>query len=111
MKRTAAFVAVVSYALIVLALWLEVCAHPSFSANLGPTLPFAFASGALLLAPLWFFGFGAGEWLRDHLRSVLLRVFLPASLSIPYLIYAFPAGEFRWQIAFIMIALPVILAA
>jgi membrane protease YdiL (CAAX protease family) len=101
----------VSYTVLVSALWAEVRAHPEFAANLGSSLPYAFASGALLLAPLWSFGFGAGEWLRNHLHSVPLRVFLPAGLGMTYLIYALPAGEFRWQIATIVFALPVVLAA
>ena len=66
---------------------------------------------ALLLAPLWFFGFGAGEWLRDSTRSSGLRIFLPALLAVPYLVSAIPARDVRWAIAVPMFALPVTLAA
>lgn len=78
---------------------------------MGESLPYAFASFALLLAPLWFFGFGAGEWLRDGIRSRWLRIVSPALLGIPYLVFAFPSGDFHWSLGTAMVALPVVLAA
>jgi membrane protease YdiL (CAAX protease family) len=111
LKLPAAVAAIASYAVLGSALWFAVRAHPAFVASLGSSLPYAFTSGALLLAPLWLSGFGAGEWLSCHVHSVPLRVLLPASLGTPYLVYAVPAGEFRWQVAVIVFALPVILAA
>jgi membrane protease YdiL (CAAX protease family) len=103
--------AAASFILLLLAMWLAVRAHPYFAADLGGLLPYAFASGALLVAPLWFFGFGAGDWLRGHLLAVPLKIILPAVLGAAYVIFAVPAGEFYWQSAVVMFGLPVILAA
>jgi uncharacterized protein len=109
--KRSAVAAVVSYIAILVALWLEIRNHPAFSANLGALLPYAFASGASLLAPLWLFGFGAGEWLKTVVRSSWRRIFLPASLGLSYLLIAIPAGDFRWQVAVIIFSLPILLAA
>jgi CAAX protease family protein len=83
----------------------------TIAVSLGENLPYAFASFALLLAPLWFFGVGAGEWLRDAIRSRWLRVALPALLGIPYLMFAFATRDFHWSLAALMFVLPVVLAA
>jgi len=83
----------------------------TIAVSLGENLPYAFASFALLLAPLWLFGFGAGEWLRDAIRSRWLRIALPAQLGIPYLVFALATGNFHWSLAAAMFALPVVLAA
>ena len=103
--------ALASFAALLLAVWLEVRLHPALAASLSHRLPYALASFALLLAPLWFFGFGAGEWLRDAARSSGLRIFLPALLAVPYLVSAIPAHDVRWAIAVPMFAFPVTLAA
>ena len=103
--------ALASFAALLLAVWLEVRLHPALAASLSNHLPYALASFALLLAPLWFFGFGAGEWLRDSTRSSGLRIFLPALLAVPYLVSALPARDVRWAIAVPMFAFPVTLAA
>jgi hypothetical protein len=79
--------------------------------SLGASLTPAFASFALLLAPLWFFGFGAGERLRAIIRARWLRIFLPALLGVPYLVFALPTGNFHWQFAVTMFVLPLALAA
>jgi len=82
---------------------------------LGPHLhsifPDAFASFALLLAPLWLFGFGLGEWLRGRSQSRAWRILLPAILGVPYLVFAIPAGNFHWFAAAVMFGLPVVLSA
>jgi len=109
--RRQAIAAAISYIAILAALWLEVRSHASFSASLGRLLPFAFGSAAMLLAPLWFFGFGAGEWLKLKARASLLRILLPASLGFAYLLFALPAGNFQWRAAIIVFSLPVLLAA
>jgi uncharacterized protein len=103
--------ALASFAALLLAIGLEVHLHPAVAAGLSSHLPYALVSFALLLAPLWFFGFGAGEWLRDAARSAGLRIFLPALLAVPYLVSAIPAHDVRWAIAVPMFALPVTLAA
>jgi membrane protease YdiL (CAAX protease family) len=79
--------------------------------GLGKSLPYAFASFALLLAPLWFFGFGAGEWLRERIRSRWLRIALPAVLGAPYLVFAFPAGVLHSWLAAAVCLLPLALAS
>jgi uncharacterized protein len=78
---------------------------------LGESVSYAFASFALLLAPLWLFGFGAGEWLQHKVPSRWPRIVLPALLGVPYLLFAFPADDFHWSLAAAMFALPVGLAA
>lgn len=102
--------ALASYAAIVLAFRLGLprsTAGLSLGANLAP----GFASFALLLAPLWFFGFGAGEHLRDAIRSRWLLIFLPVLLGVPYLVFALPSGNFHWQFGVTMFVLPPALAA
>lgn len=78
--------------------------------NLGRDPPYAFASFALLLAPLWFFGFGAGEWLHDALRWRGARILAAAALGVPYLVFAVPTGTLDLRFAIPMLGLPVLLA-
>jgi len=81
-------------------------------AFLPSTLSFApgFASFALLLAPLWFFGFGAGQYIRQKINSPALRIILPGLLVIPYLVFALPAGVFHGSVAAAILALTLGLA-
>jgi membrane protease YdiL (CAAX protease family) len=79
--------------------------------NLGRDLPYAFTSFALLLAPLWFFGFGAGEWLHHALRRRAARILAAAVLGVPYLVFAIPTGTLEPRFAIPMLGLPVLLAA
>jgi membrane protease YdiL (CAAX protease family) len=51
-----------------------------------------FLSFALLLAPYWAFGFGAEAWLRRRTPWPVM-----ALLIVPYLVFALPRGEFRWD--------------
>lgn len=102
--------ALASYAVIVFAFRFGL-ERSVIGQGMGTRLPFAFSSFALLLAPLWFFGFGAGEWLHDRLSLLVLRITTGALLGIPYLVFAIPTGNFHWTPAIIMIALPVVLAA
>ncbi len=102
------------FALLLAAFWLELQTLPlarQFSAPLAP----AFAGFALLLAPLWFFGFGAAERLRAGLSvsgsPVALRVAAPSVLVLPYLLYALPMHEFQWRFAMALSLLPVVLSA
>ncbi len=102
--------ALASYAAIIFAFryGLE---RSSIGAALGSQLVVAFASFALLLCPIWFFGFGAGEWLRERLSTKPLRILAGAALGLPYLVYAIPSGGFQWSMAVLMFGLPVVLAA
>jgi CAAX protease family protein len=81
-----------------------------FQETLGSALPWAFASFALLLAPLWFFGFDAAAWIRNA-GGPRLRILLAAGLGIPYLVFSLPTRQFRWELALAMSALPIVLAA
>lgn len=67
----------------------------------------AFACLALLLAPLWFFGFGFADWLRRKLESRSARLLVPALLVVPYVVYAIPLHNVRWTVFSAMFALAV----
>ncbi len=102
--------AIALFAGILLAMRIGV-ARSGIAASLDGQLRPALLSFALLLAPLWFFGFGLGEWLAQRLRSPWSRVAFPALLGVPYLVFAFPAGTLRWSVAIVVFLLPVVLSA
>src|SRR5438876_202865 len=77
--------AIALFAGILLAMRIGV-ARSGIAASLDGQLRPALLSFALLLAPLWFFGFGLGEWLAQRLRSPWSRVAFPALLGVPYLV-------------------------
>jgi hypothetical protein len=98
-----------TFALLLAAFWLELQTLPlarEFSAPLAP----AFAGFALLLVPLWFFAFGAGERLRAYLQVPGSRVAAPALFAVPYLLYALPMHEFQWRFALALSLAPLALA-
>jgi hypothetical protein len=109
-KHVFTYSALASYAGIILVVWAEARSHPAAIAGLGSHFYYAFASFAWLLAPLWFCGFGAGEWLRGSIHSRTLRVLLPTLLGIA-LVFAIPAGDVRGTVVALLFGLPVILAA
>src|SRR5215471_21127681 len=98
------------YALLLLAFWF-VAGHFSVAARIGGHMPSAFISFALLLAPYWFFGFGAAEVLQKKLKISAVRVLAPGLLVLPYLVFSIPRGEFLWIYAAVLFAIPVGLAA
>src|SRR5207245_1319872 len=102
--------AIALFAGILLAMRIGV-ARSGIAASLDGQLRPALLSFALLLAPLWFFGFGLGEWLAQRLRSPWSRVAWAALLGVPYLVFAFPAGTLRWPITVVVVLLPVVLSA
>ncbi len=102
--------AIALFAGILLAMRIGI-ARSGIAASLDGQLRPALLSFALLLAPLWFFGFGLGEWLAQRLRSPWSRVAFPAPLGVPYLVFAFPAGTLRWPITVVVVLLPAILSA
>ncbi|PYY02703.1 MAG: CPBP family intramembrane metalloprotease domain-containing protein [Acidobacteria bacterium] len=67
----------------------------------------AYISFALLVMPIWFFGFGIADRLRVLLSSAFSRVSLAAFFAMPYAVFALPAREFRWriQLGFLLICL------
>lgn len=68
----------------------------------------AFASFALLLAPLWFFGFGAAEPLKAF--NSWAKVLGAGVLALPYFVFAAGTPYFEWRVTLIVIAFPVLLA-
>ena len=101
--------ALAGYAVIITGFRIGV-SRSMIAVNLGPNLPYAFASFALLLAPLWFFGFGAGQWLHDALRWRAARIVAAVALGVPYLVFAIPSGTLDARLAIPMLAVPVLLA-
>ena len=71
----------------------------------------AFLCLALLLAPLWLFGFGAANVLRSALGKRGQRVALASLCCLPYLFFSIPRHEFQWLLAVAMAGFPVLLAA
>jgi len=102
--------AVGSYAGLLVIAWV-LARRLVVTPGLAARFPFAFCSFALLLAPLWFFGFGWGGWLRESLHSPSLRVLFSAGLGVPYLVFALPTGNFHIAYAVFVSASPLLLAA
>jgi membrane protease YdiL (CAAX protease family) len=95
---------------VLLVFWL-IAQRFAMDVRLGGHMPSAFACFALLLAPYWFFGFGLADVLVRVLRSVVVRVLVPALMVVPYLVYALPRGEFRAEFAMLFVTIPVFLSA
>lgn len=110
MKFAREYFAISGYAIIMVAVWF-ITRHSSLAGDLGPQLPYVFVSFALLLAPLWFFAFGFGDWLLNWLAAGFERTAGAALLGVPYLVFALPSGNFRWPMAIAMFGLPIVLAA
>ena len=102
--------AIALYACILLVMRAGI-ARSGIAASLAGQLPPALLSFVLLLAPLWFFGFGLGEWLARKLSSPWSRAAFPALLGVPYLVFAIPAGTLRWSTTVVVFLLPVVLSA
>lgn len=108
MKRSKLISAVLIYALLLVALWFGF-RNSQLGAALGAEFSRAFGSFSLLLAPLWFFGFGAGEPLKrlpGHWKIAAAGL-----LSVSYFTFAAGTAIFSWRVAQIVIAFPVLLAA
>jgi uncharacterized protein len=63
-----------------------------------PVDPATGVSFTLLLAPYWAFGFEAAEWLRLKLNGKIAILAAPLLLTVPYLAFALPRGEFRLDV-------------
>jgi membrane protease YdiL (CAAX protease family) len=105
-----AAIATVIFVLLLYGFWTQAVAS-NIVAILGGHIAPAFTCFALLLAVLWFFGFGADQLVRRSLKSPAARVLAPALLAVPYVIFAAPRGEFHWTYAAGLALLPVGLAA
>ncbi|HET9695597.1 MAG TPA: hypothetical protein VFP40_01945, partial [Terriglobales bacterium] len=90
--------------------WTQVAAF-GLAKTLGGHIGSAFTCFALLLAVLWFFGFGADAFLRNRLNSVVTRVLAPAALALPYLFFSIPRHEFHWNYFAGLALLPVACSA
>ncbi len=99
---------VCSFALLLIAFWFA-AQHFSIEQRIGGHLPSTFAAFALLLAPYWFFGFGLAEALCG-VRHRALRVLLPGTLVIPYIVFSLPRGEFRAAYGLLLPAICIALA-
>jgi uncharacterized protein len=98
------------FALLLAAFWF-LAQYFSMDRRIGGHLPSSFLSFTLLLAPYWFFGFGAAEVLQRKLTSRAIRVLAPGLLVIPYVIFSLPRGEFLPHYAVVLFGIPVGLAA
>src|SRR5258708_30156540 len=78
----------VLYLLLLGAFWWAAL-HFAVAPRFGGHLPLAFLSFALLLAPYWFFGFGAAQVLRNLLTGRVVRVLVPRLLLGSYLSFSF----------------------
>jgi membrane protease YdiL (CAAX protease family) len=93
--RGAAGWAVAGYAILLAAFWL-IARHFGVLERIGAGVTPAFLSFAMLLAPYWGFGFGLDQWLATRLSGTG-RTMAPLALIVPYLVFALPAGVFRWD--------------
>jgi hypothetical protein len=75
----------------------------------GISLPRAFASFALLLAPLWFFGFGLAEPLKR--LSPQAKILSAGFLALPYFVFALGTADFELRATVIVVAFPILVAA
>ena len=82
--------------------------HSPLPSVLGSLFPRAFASFALLLAPLWFAGFGAAEPVRRLPGGA--KILGAASLALPYVVFALGTPLFDWRVLLIETAFPTLLA-
>lgn len=108
LNRLRLIITVSLYAALLAGLWYGF-RNSELAISLGSEFPRAFASFALLLAPLWFFGFGAGEPLKR--MTAWSKITMAALLSLPYFAFAAGTPVFSWRAALIVIAFPVLVAA
>jgi uncharacterized protein len=69
------------------------------------------ASFALMFAPYWLFGFGLAPVMQRVLRGGAERCAASALLASPYLVLTIPYGIFHWQVAAVLVAIPVLVTA
>ena len=98
------------YALLRVAFWM-MARHFAIEDRIHGHIASGFTAFALLLAPYWFFGFGAAEMLQRFLSNRAVRVLVAGLLLVPYLIFSVPRGEFRWVYAVVLFSIPVAIAA
>jgi membrane protease YdiL (CAAX protease family) len=97
------------FCLLLIGFWFEALTL-RITAAMGTSAVPAFISFAMLLAPLWFFAFGAAGPKRAALNSRLARIAAPAVLALPYLFFAIPLHEFQFSFALALALLPIALS-
>jgi membrane protease YdiL (CAAX protease family) len=98
------------YALLLLAFWF-VARHFAVEERIHGHMASSFTAFALLLAPYWFFGFGAAETLQRILRNRPLRVLVAGLFLLPYLVFSLPRRQFNWIDALVLLVVPIAIAA
>jgi CAAX protease family protein len=109
-RRFKTFIACSGYVFLLIAFWVAGL-HFEIAARIGGHMASSFTAFALLMAPYWFFGFGAAETLNRLISNRTARALLPGLLLAPYLIFSVPRGEFQWACAIPLIGIPVGIAA
>jgi len=106
--RKSLLLAAVVFFLLVAFGW-ELVATSGLASRVQGHLLSAYISFALLVIPIWFFGFGIADRLRTILSNPVARVFAAALFALPYAVFALPAHEFRWkiQVGFLFICVAV----
>jgi membrane protease YdiL (CAAX protease family) len=87
-----------NFVLLLVVFWF-IGGYFSVTEKLGSAVIPAFISFGLLLAPYWALGCGAEAWLRRHTRWPVLGL-----LIVPYLVFAIPSGNFRWDMCLGLLA-------
>jgi uncharacterized protein len=87
-----------NFVVLLVVFWF-IAGYFSVTDKLGFAVIPEFVSFALLLAPYWALGCGAEAWLRRHTRWPVL-----ALLIVPYLVFAIPSGNFRWDMCLGLLA-------
>lgn len=67
-----------------------------------------FFAFAILFAPYWLFGFGLALFLQRLLAGPAERVAAAASLALPYFVLTLPRGTFHWEVALVLVAIPIL---
>lgn len=70
-----------------------------------------FLAFAMLFAPYWLFGFGFAGVLQRVLSGRAQRIAVASLVGVPYFILELPRGAFHWQVALVLIAIPVLVTA
>ena len=108
MKGLRLILATAVFAVLMVALGLGF-RHAARSLPQGITFARAFASFALLFAPLWFCGFGAAEPLKRLSRWAKISV--AGVLALPYFVLTAGTTTLHWHAALIVVVFPLLLAA
>jgi CAAX protease family protein len=106
----AIILACATYAGLLVVFWF-VARHFAIESRIHGHMASSFTAFVLLLAPYWFFGFGAAEMLQRLLTNRAIRVLVAGLLVVPYIVFSVPRGEFRWIYALMLFSIPVAIAA